>query len=119
MHEKNPRVSAITLEHAREMRSKLTPAELSLWLRLRNRQVGGYKFRRQHPIGAFVVDFYCSEKHLAIEIDGDSHEEQAAYDQKRTAILKKYRCRVIRFTNQQVHDDIETVLGEIQDVLSG
>jgi very-short-patch-repair endonuclease len=88
-----------------------------LWERLRNHQLAGFKFRRQHPIGSFIVDFYCPAKHLAIEIDGDSHEEQVAYDQKRTAILNKYGINVIRFTNQQVYEDIETVLGEIQAVL--
>jgi very-short-patch-repair endonuclease len=84
---------------------------------LRKHQLSGYKFRRQHPIGAFIVDFYCPAKHLVIEIDGDSHEERVAYDQKRTAILNKFRCKVIRFTNQQVHDDVEMVLSEIEKVL--
>lgn len=117
MEEKNPRIKAETLSRAREGRRLLTPAERLLWERLRNHQLAGFKFRRQHPIGSFIVDFYCPAKHLAIEIDGDSHEEQVAYDQKRTGILNKYRCRVIRFTNIQVHEDIEAVLSEIQKVL--
>jgi len=117
MEEKNPRIKAETLSRAREGRRLLTPAERLLWERLRNHQLAGFKFRRQHPIGSFIVDFYCPAKHLAIEIDGDSHEEQVAYDQKRTGILNKYGINVIRFTNQQVYEDIETVLGEIQAVL--
>lgn len=114
MEEKNPRIKAETIVHARDNRKMMTPAERLLWDKLRGHQLAGFKFRRQHPIGLFIVDFYCPTRHLVIEVDGDSHEDQVVYDKKRTAILEKYRCKVIRFTNQQVHEDIEAVLSEIQ-----
>ena len=91
----------------------LTPAEKLLWNRLRNRQLSGFKFRRQHPTDSYILDFYCPEKHLAIEIDGDSHEERLRYDQIRTEFLKKYGYKVIRFSNHQVHFEINSVLDEI------
>ena len=113
MRETNPRIMQLTLIRAREFRKVLTPAERLLWDKLRKRQLVGYKFRRQHPIGSYVVDFYCPEKKLAIEVDGDSHEDREAYDRKRTGILEKYRCKVIRFTNQQIHYEMEFVLDQI------
>ncbi len=113
MDEKNPRIRALTLARARESRRVLTPAEKLLWDKLRNRQLAGYKFRRQHPIGSFIVDFYCPEKHLVIEIDGDSHEERVVYDRKRTEIIEKYKVKVIRFSNNEVHFEMDRVLEEI------
>ena len=89
-----------------------TPAEHVLWRRLRNRQLG-YKFRRQHPIGRFIVDLTCAESKLAIEVDGDSHAEQVKYDAERTAWLAEQGVRVIRFSNRQVHRQIEAVLAAI------
>ncbi len=108
----------MTLARARDNRRMLTPAEKILWEKLRNYQLCGYKFRRQHPIGSYIVDFYCPAKHLGIEVDGDSHEEQIEYDRKRTAILNKFGINVIRLTNQQVHEGVEAVLNEIQKVLN-
>ena len=113
MREKKPRIKALTLARAREFRQMLTPAEKLLWNRLRNRQLSGFKFRRQHPTDSYILDFYCPEKHLAIEIDGDSHEERLRYDQIRTEFLKKYGYKVIRFSNHQVHFEINSVLDEI------
>ncbi len=72
---------------ARELRQPQTPAERKLWSRLRNQRLGGFKFRRQHPIDRFIVDFYCATCHLVVEVDGDSHTEQAEYDAARTAWL--------------------------------
>jgi very-short-patch-repair endonuclease len=118
MDEKNPRIKAVTLSRARESRRMMTPAERLLWEKLRGHQMSGFKFRRQHPIGSYIVDFYCPAKHLGIEVDGDSHEEQIEYDRKRTAILNKFGINVIRFTNQQVHEGVEAVLNEIQKVLN-
>ena len=102
------------LQNAREMRHPQTPAEATLWRALRDRK-SGYKFRRQHPIDRFVVDFYCARAKLCIEIDGDSHLEQAQeeYDAARTAYLEEPGYKVIRFTNNDVRYQIHAVVDEI------
>jgi len=71
--------------YAREMRKKMPDAEQLLWHLIRNRRVVGAKFRRQHPVGRYILDFYCVEKKLAIELDGGQHIEQQTYDQHRDA----------------------------------
>ncbi len=121
--EKQHRVYPLLLQAARELRQPQTPAEVKLWSRLRDRQLDGYKFRRQHPIDAlnsrarcrFIVDFYCAEAKLCIEIDGDSHAEQVEYDQARTAYLSELGYTVIRFTNREVFKQFEAVLQRIAD----
>ncbi len=103
---------------ARANRKNPTPAETTLWQKLlRNRQFHGYKFLRQKPIGPYVADFYCAELKLVIEIDGDSHAAQEAYDSERTAFLSHQGIRVLRYTNLDVgqqlagiHDDLTTHL---------
>jgi len=78
----------------------------------------GYRFRRQHPIGPFIADFFCPERKLVIEIDGGIHAASAAADEERTKWLKKYkRCTVIRFTNEEVERDLEGVLKRILEAL--
>ncbi len=74
------------VSRARVQRRRLTPPEARLWAALKGRGLGGFKFRRQHPIGAFVVDFYCAEAKLAVEVDGEGHDhpDQAAHDRRRT-----------------------------------
>ncbi|MCX7841129.1 MAG: endonuclease domain-containing protein [Anaerolineae bacterium] len=109
MHRIKPRI----LENARALRRPMTPAEAKLWSRLRNRQLGGFKFRRQHPIGNYIVDFYCAEAKLTIELDGDSHAVQVEYDQQRTAWLVEQGYREIRFWNREVLQNIEGVLEQI------
>ena len=86
---------------AKELRFNQTAAERLLWNHLRNRQVNNLKFRRQHPFGPFIVDFYCAEAKLILEIDGDTHLDQVEYDQKRTSWLEEQGSRVIRFTNEK------------------
>ena len=95
------------------MRRDQTPAEQRLWARLRGRQLYGLKFRRQHPIGRFIVDFCCVSHKLVIEIDGDSHASQQEYDEDRTTWLEDRGYRVIRFTNREVTLQIVAVLEEI------
>jgi len=117
----HPRTPPILLQAARELRHPQTPAEQKLWSRLRNRQLNGFKFRRQHPIDArysgarcrFIIDFYCDEAKLCIEIDGDSHAEQIEYDQARTAHLNELGYTVIRFTNREVFNQCEAVPQQI------
>lgn len=82
-------------------------------MQLRNRQLQGLKFRRQVPIGPFIVDFLCAEARLAIELDGDSHARKQRYDQRRTLFLKNHGYRVLRFPNDKLYEDLEGVLAQI------
>lgn len=98
------------VSYARWMRKDATPMERLLWARLRNRQLMGFKFRRQFLIGPFVADFCCSEKKLVIELDGSHHADRAVLDQKRTAWLGTQGYRVVRFSNTDIRKDIDVVL---------
>ena len=77
---------------------------------LRNRRLGGRKFRRQHPLPPYILDFYCEEARLAIELDGGQHGEQAAYDAARSTVLASQGIRVLRFWNNEVLQQTEAVL---------
>jgi very-short-patch-repair endonuclease len=99
---------------ARDLRTRETPVEDILWEELRGRRLDGMKFRRQHPIGAFVVDFCCTEGRLAIELDGGIHAEQREQDTEREAILTLAGYRVIRFPNQAVRETLPEVLAAIR-----
>ena len=101
---------------AKELRWQMTPSEKRLWLALKGRQVDGLRFRTQHPVGRFILDFYCAAAKLAIEIDGDTHAEpdQAAYDAARTDWLEARGYRVIRFDNGDVHKHLDSVVAAIQ-----
>jgi very-short-patch-repair endonuclease len=107
------RTTAAIQRRAQGLRRDQTPAERQLWACLRGKQLGDFRFRRQHPIGPFIVDFCCLSPRLAIEIDGDSHAEQVEYDESRTAYLKEHGYAVIRFTNEDVQRRLESVLDEI------
>ena len=100
-------------QRAKELRRKMTPAESLLWQRVRDRQLGGLKFRRQHPIGRFIADFYCHEARLVIEIDGGIHDLQIERDTARTEYLVQRGFRVMRIRNEAVVTDKERVLAEI------
>jgi very-short-patch-repair endonuclease len=108
------------LKNARELRNRLTDAETLLWQLLRDRRFCGYKFRRQHPIGGFILDFYCHEEKLAIELDGGGHSvpEQSEYDKERTNMLEGAGIRVLRFWNHEVLADLESVTEAIYTALS-
>ena len=101
------------LERARELRQPQTASEQKLWSVLRNRQLGGFKFRRQHPIERFIVDFFCHECALVVEVDGDSHVTQIEYDEARTEWLNDRGYHVMRFTNQEVQRQLPAVLEAI------
>jgi very-short-patch-repair endonuclease len=105
---------------ARQNRKVMTDAEHVLWDCLRNRRLNNFKFRRQHPIGDFIADFFCLECNLVIEVDGDYHNtiEQAQYDEGRTYELSGLKVKVIRFTNREVLSNIGFVLREIGKHLS-
>ena len=95
---------------AKEMRKQMPVAEVLLWKLLRNRSIAGAKFRRQHPIGRYILDFYCDEKKLAIELDGGQHADQSEYDQQRDEFLNALGIRVLRFWNSQMLQETESVL---------
>ena len=88
-----------------------------MWTALRRRQVCGKKFRRQHSIGPYIVDFFCMEERLAIEIDGSIHDDplRAAYDGERQQFIEAHGIRVIRFSNEQIRDSLEGVLDVIKE----
>jgi very-short-patch-repair endonuclease len=104
---------------ARELRVTQTAAELALWELLRNRQLLGFKFRRQHQFGDFIADFYCHEAHLVIECDGSVHreKEQWHHDQNRDAYMVSNGLHVLRFTNEQILNDTKSVLETISNYL--
>jgi len=104
------------IERARQMRKEPTNAESLLWARLRKRQLDGLKFRRQHIIKYFIVDFYCPKAKLAIEIDGEVHDEQKEYDQDREKILQESGYQVVRFKNAAVENDLDLVVAGIYDL---
>jgi very-short-patch-repair endonuclease len=106
-------VPLVLLERARAMRHEAAPAEQKLWQCLRNRQLCGYKFRRQQPLPPFVADFFCAEATLVVELDGESHGERQAYDARRTKRLTRDGLRVIRFENDDVFRFLDAVLEEI------
>ena len=110
---KRIRAYASVQQRAKELRKEMTSAEKILWERLRNRQVGGFKFRRQHPMGSFIADFYCAECKLVIEIDGDIHISQVEADAERTEIIESFGYRVIRFRNAEVEVSLQVVLQKI------
>ena len=104
---------------ARRLRRESTDAERVLWRLLRNRQLGGWKFRRQVPIGRYIVDFVCFDKRLIVEIDGGHHQLQADHDDKRTKWLASEGFRVIRFWNNAVLGEIAAVQQAVLTELEG
>ena len=104
----------------RKLRDDMTKAEHVLWYHLRRRQILGYKFRRQTSIGKYIVDFYCPEAKLVIEIDGDTHFEPKAeqYDKDREEYIESFGVQIVRFTNLDIYNNIEEVVKEIMKVLS-
>ena len=100
----------MSVQRARALRRRLTRAESILWRHLRSRQLGGWKWRRQEPLGAYVVDFLCPELRLAVEVDGDVHAFRELEDAERQASLEAMGLRVVRFTNDDVIRNIDGVL---------
>jgi very-short-patch-repair endonuclease len=98
---------------ARDLRRDQTDVERRLWRRLSNRQLGGYKFRRQVPIDRYFADFACAEARLIVELDGGQHAQQAVYDEQRTRELEACGWHVLRFWNHQVNEQLEGVLETI------
>ncbi|MYC36701.1 MAG: endonuclease domain-containing protein [Chloroflexi bacterium] len=94
---------------ARRLRKDSADAEIALWNLIRGRQLLGYKFRRQVPVGRYITDFACLERNLIVELDGGQHQEQTDYDAERTRWLESQGFRVIRFWNNQVLEETDAV----------
>ena len=108
-----PTVSGRTRARAKQLRKKTTKAERILWSLLSDRKCGGRKFRRQHPIDPYIVDFYCAEAKLVVEIDGESHEGRQDHDQRRDEYLEGLGLRTVRVTNDDVLENLDGVVEAI------
>ena len=112
---------SITRAYGRELRKSPTVAEEKLWPHLRRKQLGGYRFRRQHPVGPYIADFACVAQKLIVEIDGATHgdPDEIRYDEKRTAYLKSKGFRVARYGNEEIYKNMDEVLDDIYAYLKG
>lgn len=111
------RIPPIRTARARSLRSNMTDVERRLWMALKGKQIAGCRFRRQHPIGAYVADFACVEKMLVIELDGSQHQNQEAYDEDRSRYLNQQGWQVVRFWNNEVLENLDGVLEAILEKL--
>src|SRR3954466_1401518 len=102
-------------QQRRDLRSRLTPEESYLWSHVQHRKLAGRKFRRQHSVGPYILDFYCPSEKLAIELDGASHDHEKAqiHDRDRDRFLRCFGIEVIRFENRAVRENLEGLLIEI------
>ncbi|HBD07993.1 MAG TPA: DNA (cytosine-5-)-methyltransferase [Syntrophobacteraceae bacterium] len=105
-------------DKARDLRRNQTDAEELVWYHLRGRRLAGFKFRRQYPIGPFIVDFVCHEGRLIVELDGGQHSSQVEEDSTRTKYLESRGYRVVRFWNHQVLGELDLVLAVIHEILT-
>jgi very-short-patch-repair endonuclease len=106
-------------DRARELRANMTDTERFVWQRIRRRQLCGFKFRRQHPIGPFIVDFVCLERKLVLELDGGQHAARTEYDAQRTAWLAERGYRVFRVWNFEAHEEWDAMAERICELLKG
>ena len=107
-----------TNSKARVLRKKMTEAEELLWKKLRRKQINGLHFRRQHPYGMYILDFYCDKANLAIEVDGKIHDYRKEYDLEKDGFIKHTGITVLRFTNDEVSNNIDYVVGRIKDFVN-
>jgi len=112
------RIHAPILNAAKAHRQEPTTAESVLWSAVRRQQLCGMPFRRQHPVDRFVLDFYCPRKKLCVELDGSAHDGREGCDQARTEALATFNIRVIRFRNEEVLEDLASVLQRIEAALA-
>ncbi len=105
--------TAVTLKKARQLRSRMTPSEVIIWEKLKNKQICGVRFRRQHPIEIFIVDFYCHAAKLVVEIDGKIHLATKDYDNERTKEINKYNILILRYTNDEITNNLNKIIKEI------
>jgi len=106
--------STTSTERSRVLRDNATPPERVLWSRLRRKQLGGFRFRRQHPLGPYIADIYCDQSNLVIEIDGSTHQgEQRLHDNRRDAWMAERGLVVLRFTTSEITKELDAVLRTI------
>ena len=107
-------------DRRRELRKNQTPAEKIIWEHVRGRRLGGYRFLRQYSVGFYILDFYCPAKKLGIELDGGQHraKDGSMYDQERTAYLEGFGIKTIRFPNEEIMQNLPSVLNRILTSLS-
>ena len=115
---KHKRTTPKVFAHAKELRREMTPFEIKLWTRLRAHRMKGVHFRPQHAIGNYVADFCAPRKKIIIELDGSQHLEQGEYDNERTEFFKSKGYRVLRFWNNDVLNDLDSVLKVILQTLN-
>ena len=113
----NIKTPKYVIELARQMRCNLTPSEKIMWEQLKNKKIDGHRFRSQHPIHRYILDFYCPSKSVAIEIDGDIHKSRKKYDEYRDDYLKSVGIQTLRFENSEVNDNIQKVILKIKNNL--
>ena len=106
-------------QRSRELRREATEAERQLWSRLRSRQVADTRFNRQYPIGPYICDFASRSRGLVIELDGGQHADAAAYDARRTRYMEERGYQVLRFWNGDVMNNLDGIVAEIEQVLTG
>ena len=111
------RISSNVTNNARTLRKRMTDVEQLLWHKIRSRQLRNYRFRRQHPIGRYIVDFICLETKLIIELDGGQHADQKKYDNIRDIFLTQQGFNVLRFWNNEVLNNLDGVLLNINQHL--
>ena len=107
-------------EKRRDLRNHATRSERLLWSQLKNNQVSGFKFRRQHGVGPYILDFYCPEAKLAIEIDGSSHDSEEARknDERRQAFIEEFEIRFLRFSDTELFENMNRVIEKIKEELN-
>jgi len=110
---KMQRISPKIKSNSRALRKNMTDVERMLWAKIRNRQLQGFRFRRQHPIGRYIVDFVCLELKLIIELDGGQHIDQQQYDTNRSQWLQTNGFKTVRFWNSDILDNLEGVMETI------
>jgi cyclase len=111
--------NGLIFERAKDLRNRMTEAEMVLWGYLKQKPLG-YKFRRQHPLGFYIADFYCHKLLLVIEVDGKIHEREdvAENDKERQIVIENFGLKVLRFTNDEVHKQFEKVVSIIKEFIN-
>jgi very-short-patch-repair endonuclease len=112
-----PHYEPLLKERASQLRKHMTLAEVLLWNQLKNKQISGYDFDRQRPLGHYIVDFLCKKLHLAIEIDGKSHDFRAKQDTERQKQIENMGIKVIQFWDHEVKHDIKSVVDRIRELI--
>jgi very-short-patch-repair endonuclease len=108
------KVDDVKVQRAKELRQELTEEEKLLWQYLRKNRLGGFHFRRQQVIQGFIVDFYCHQAGLVVEVDGGVHEDQVEYDHDRDKVLEGLDLTIIRVKNEEIQNNLQSVLSVIE-----